>query len=82
MAAPHVTGVAALIASRHGRRTPIEMIQRLNRATDPLPCPPDPFNPSEPGPDGRPAHCTGTPAYNSFYAHGQINALKAVTAPR
>lgn len=78
MAAPHVTGVAALIASRFGHQSPEEMRQRLNRATDPLPCPPDPFNPTELGPDGKPAHCTGTTTYNSFYGHGQINALKAV----
>jgi hypothetical protein len=25
------------------------------------------------------AHCAGTLAYNSFYGHGQIDALKAVT---
>lgn len=80
MATPHVAGVAALIASRYGHQSPEEMRQRLNRATDPLACPSDPFNPSVLGPDGKPAHCSGTPSYNSFYGHGQINALKAVTA--
>jgi subtilisin family serine protease len=78
MAAPHVAGVAALIASRFGHQSPAEMRQRLNRATDPLPCPAGPFNPAYPGPDGKPAHCSGTTNYNSFYGHGQVNALKAV----
>jgi subtilisin family serine protease len=78
MAAPHVAGVAALIASRFGHQSPAQMRHRLNRATDGLPCPPGPYLPAEPGPDGQPAHCTGTTAYNSFYGHGQINALKAV----
>jgi subtilisin family serine protease len=78
MAAPHVAGVAALIASRFGHQSPEEMSQRLNRATDPLSCPAGPFNPTYPGPDGNPAHCSGTTSYNSFYGHGQINALKAV----
>lgn len=79
MAAPHVTGVAALIASRFGHQSTTQMRERLNRATDPLSCPPDPFNPTELGQDGKPAHCTGTTSYNSFYGYGQINALKAVT---
>jgi subtilisin family serine protease len=79
MAAPHVAGVAALIASRFGHQSTTQMRERLNRATDPLPCPPDPFNPTDVGQDGRPAHCTGTPSYNSFYGYGQITALKAVT---
>jgi lantibiotic leader peptide-processing serine protease len=80
MASPHVTGVAALIASRFGHLSPAEMTRRLNSATDPIPCPAGDFDPTYPGPDGKPAHCSGTPAYNSFYGHGQIDALKAVTA--
>jgi subtilisin family serine protease len=78
MAAPHVTGVAALIASRFGHQSPEEMQRRLNRATDPLACPPAPFDPVELGPDGQPAHCSATDARTSFYGNGQINALKAV----
>ena len=79
MAAPHVAGVAALIASRFGHQSPEEMGRRLNRATDPLACPPAPFDPLVPGPDGQPAHCSGPPFLDSFYGYGQINALKAVT---
>jgi subtilisin family serine protease len=80
MAAPHVAGVAALIASRFGRQTTEQMRDRLNRATSPIACPPAPFLPNELGPDGQPAHCSGTLEYNSFYGHGQIDALKAVRA--
>ena len=79
MASPHVAGVAALIASRFGHQSPRAMTRLLNQATDQLSCPPDPFDPGFPGPDGVTlAHCTGTTSYNSFYGHGQINALKAV----
>jgi subtilisin family serine protease len=79
MASPHVAGVAALIASRFGHQDPRTMTRLLNQATDQLSCPADPFNPGEFGPDGvHLAHCTGTPSYNSYYGHGQINALKAV----
>jgi lantibiotic leader peptide-processing serine protease len=81
MASPHVVGVAALIVSRFGHQDPETMTKLLNAATNQIPCPlvqPTPL-PDELGPDGKPAHCTGTLAYNSFYGHGQIDALKAVT---
>jgi lantibiotic leader peptide-processing serine protease len=79
MASPHVAGVAALIASRFGHQSPRSMTRLLNQATDQLTCPADPFNPGFFGPDGvHLAHCSGSPAYNSFYGYGQINALKAV----
>jgi subtilisin family serine protease len=81
MASPHVVGVAALIASRFGHQDPETMTRLLNAATNQIPCPliqPTP-RADELGPDGKPAHCTGTLAYNSFYGHGQIDALKAVT---
>jgi subtilisin family serine protease len=81
MASPHVAGVAALIASRYGHQDAATMTRLLNAATNQIPCPttqPTPL-PDELGPDGKPAHCTGTLAYNSFYGHGQIDALKAVT---
>jgi subtilisin family serine protease len=81
MASPHVVGVAALIVSRFGHQDPETMTRLLNAATNQIPCPttqPTPL-PDELGPDGKPAHCTGTLAYNSFYGHGQIDALKAVT---
>jgi lantibiotic leader peptide-processing serine protease len=73
MAAPHATGVAALIISRYGdARTPQNGKMRpqqvqayLENSADPLPC------------DAPP--CTGGAGYNSYYGHGQVNALSAVT---
>jgi subtilisin family serine protease len=87
MASPHVAGLAALIISRFGRDGhglgPADVLARLTSSADPLPCPPDPFNPTVPSPrfnpTAPPAHCVGTTAYNSFYGYGQINALTAVT---
>jgi subtilisin family serine protease len=87
MASPHVAGLAALIVSRFGRNgngvSPADVLDRLTSSADPLPCPPNPFNPAFPSPSfnpaAAPAHCEGTSAYNSFYGYGQINALKAVT---
>jgi subtilisin family serine protease len=87
MASPHVAGLAALIVSRFGRDgnglSPAQVLARLTSSADPLPCPPNPFNPTVPSPNynpaAGPAHCEGTPGNNSFYGSGQINALKAVT---
>jgi subtilisin family serine protease len=87
MASPHVAGLAALIISRFAPDgnglTPAQVLAHLTSSADPLPCPPDPFNPTVPSPrfnpTAPPAHCVGTTAYNSFYGYGQINALTAVT---
>ena len=82
MAAPHVAGIAALITARFGHQDPETMTQLLNAATNPIACPATqrvPRDASELGPDGKPAHCSGTLTYNSFFGHGQIDALKAVT---
>jgi subtilisin family serine protease len=87
MASPHVAGLAALIVSRFSRDggglSPARVLDRLTSSADPLPCPPDPFNPTVPSPNfnpaAGPAHCEGTNDNNSFYGYGQINALTAVT---
>jgi subtilisin family serine protease len=87
MASPHVAGLAALIVSRFGRDgnglSPEQVLAHLTSSADPLPCPPNPFNPTFPSPNfnpaAGPAHCEGTSSYNSFYGYGQINALTAVT---
>lgn len=73
MAAPHVSGVAALLVSARPGAGPEELTALLARYADPLPCP---------GPADDPAAaCTGG-ANNGFYGHGLVDALTAVSAPR
>ncbi len=95
MASPHVAGLAALIVSvfgngggsrqdnredgGHPRLSPDQVLNHLTETADPIACPPNPFNPKYPGPNGQPAHCEGTLAHNGFYGFGQINALRAVS---
>lgn len=71
MAAPHVSGVAALLASSRAQAGPAELAALLRRQADPLRCP------------SRPAHdsgsCTGG-VINSYSGHGLVNALTAVTS--
>ncbi|MFD7987205.1 S8 family serine peptidase [Kitasatospora indigofera] len=67
MASPHVTGVAALLASADPAATPADLRARLaSQATDTA-CPSD-------------SRCTGTTATNAFFGEGQVDALKAVGA--
>jgi subtilisin family serine protease len=76
MAAPHVSGVAALLASLHPRATPRQLTQLLNEQATPVACPSDyDLN----GTGTQDAYCTGDSSYNSFYGHGLVNALAAVT---
>jgi subtilisin family serine protease len=79
MASPHAAGVAALLASRGINSSAIAA--KLRATSDPIACPTDlsiyGFFPAVDG--GAPQVCTGGPAYNSFYGHGQVNALSAVT---
>ena len=77
MAAPHVTGVIALIFSQYGEIPQGKVQALITQTADPLPCPPNPF---DPGGSGRYlATCQGGLGYNSFYGHGQVNAYNAVT---
>ncbi|MFF2953385.1 S8 family serine peptidase [Kitasatospora sp. NPDC057965] len=66
MASPHVTGVAALIASANPTFTPADLRARIAAQANDVACPAS---------DGR---CTGTTAVNSFFGEGQVDALKAV----
>ncbi len=83
MASPHAAGVVALIISRYGdlktpqngKLRPGRAEQILNQTADPIPCPPSPYQPAG---ASRPASCQGGTPYNSFYGHGQVNALRAV----
>lgn len=76
MASPHVAGVAALAISAHGKMPPDAVSALINRTADPIPCPPNPFNPGPPY--NYSAVCQGGAGYNGFYGHGQVDALAAV----
>jgi lantibiotic leader peptide-processing serine protease len=81
MATPHVTGAAALVRSRYGGMSPSSVVARLKETADPLACPPNPYLwPDFPQfSNGEPQTCQGGAGYNSFYGHGLLNALQAVS---
>ncbi|MBY8851979.1 S8 family serine peptidase, partial [Saccharothrix sp. MB29] len=75
MAAPHVAGVAALLASTHPEAGAPELSRMLNAQAETLPCPADyDLN----GTGAQDAFCTGYSEYNGFYGHGVVDALAAV----
>jgi subtilisin family serine protease len=77
MAAPHASGVAALLASTHPSASPKELTQLLDSEADPVACPGDyDLN----GTGAQDAYCTGDSTYNSFYGHGLVDALAAVSS--
>ena len=83
MATPHVTGVAALTESRFGPLSPGKVAAMIGQTADSIACPDaatlalyDPF-PQES--NNKPQTCEGGAGYNSWYGHGQVNALSAVT---
>jgi lantibiotic leader peptide-processing serine protease len=89
MAAPHVSGVAALIISRfgdadnpqNGKMRPGQVSAMIGQTADPQPCPEslpagyEAFTQTS----GEPQECQGGPGHNSWYGKGQVNALRAVT---
>lgn len=78
MAAPHVSGVAALLASTHPEYSLRELRDALESQADATACPTD----YDLTGDGRQdAFCTGYAAYNGFYGHGMVDALAAVSVP-
>lgn len=79
MAAPHVAGVAALIAST-GVRSPGAIAARLANTADPLACPADTsfYGFFHSVSNGAPQVCQGGPGANSFNGRGQVNALRAL----
>ncbi|TQM03119.1 S8 family serine peptidase [Pseudonocardia kunmingensis] len=84
MAAPHVSGVAALVVSEHGTEDPQHpgqltmapeaVEQALTASAAQVACP-------APGAPGAGAPCEGDPAFNGHYGHGIVDALAALTAP-
>ena len=80
MASPHVAGVAALIMSQHPNWKPDKVAAAIKSTADPMACPADTsiyaFFPAVD--NGAPQVCTGSAQHNSFYGHGQVNALSAV----
>ncbi len=82
MASPHVTGVVALLESMG--MSPGAAAARVSSTADPMPCPTAEvlamyaFFPSVDDPTVAQA-CQGGPAYNSWFGHGQVNALSAVS---
>jgi subtilisin family serine protease len=76
MAAPHVAGVAALIASENPEATSQTITKMLTEEAEPLPCPAD-YDLDDTG--AQDAYCTGYKPYNGFYGHGLVDALAAVT---
>ncbi len=86
MAAPHATGVAALIVSRFGRPSkdgvtmnPADVERLLYRTATPTSCPkPRRFSYDVYG-EGQTHLCEGGTSKNGFYGHGVVNAWNAAT---
>lgn len=87
MAAPHATGVAALIISRYGHKdpklggvtlNPVQTGKILTRTATDTACPAPVYDYPD-RPDAFTSACTGTPELNSWYGHGIVDALAAVT---
>nr|WP_225955475.1 S8 family serine peptidase [Kibdelosporangium phytohabitans] len=77
MAAPHVSGVLALLASTHPNASPSTLTRLLNNQSQAVPCPAD-YDLS--GSGTQDAYCAGYAPYNGFYGHGLVDALAAVTS--
>jgi subtilisin family serine protease len=66
MAAPHASGVAALIASEHPRWSAERIKRALYETASPLPCPD--------------TVCRETKIGTTYYGHGMVDAASAVGA--
>lgn len=76
MAAPHVTGVAALAISRFGKMPTELLLTKLQLGATSLACPKSPY---QPYPEEMPAEtCEGAGIYNGFYGAGEVDALRTV----
>jgi hypothetical protein len=89
MASPHVAGTAALIISqfgdlsgKKGKMNPGQVQAFVDQTADPQPCPttlPPGYAAFTSVNNGAPHVCQGGTGYNSWYGHGQVDALNAVT---
>ncbi|MQA12081.1 MAG: S8 family serine peptidase [Pseudonocardiaceae bacterium] len=75
MAAPHVTGVAALLAAENPGSSPEELRRMMGDDARPVACPAD-YDMD--GSGTQDAYCAGYSGYNGFYGHGMVDALAAV----
>ncbi|SFB27216.1 Subtilase family protein [Amycolatopsis marina] len=75
MAAPHVTGAAALLAAT-GQTSPGPLRDALTEHAEPVPCPAD-YDVT--GNGSQDAYCAGYAGYNGFYGHGMpdVSATRA-----
>jgi subtilisin family serine protease len=71
MAAPHVAGVAALLAGEHPDWTPSQIADAIRAQADDKPCRRSEMN--------WVAGCVGTDAENSYAGEGMVDALAAVS---
>lgn len=90
MASPHVTGVAALVISRfgssqspqNGHLSPGQVAAIIGQTADSIDCPTVVqlalYAPFPSVSNGAQQQCQGGLGYNSWYGHGQVDALKAV----
>ena len=74
MAAPHATGVAALIRQSHSDWSPEAVAAALARSATPLACPVD-WQPLDEDDDRE--RCYGSVGRNSFFGAGLVNAAQA-----
>jgi subtilisin family serine protease len=81
MASPHVAGVMALILSQYPKISPGAAVAKLENTADPLSCPADvsayAFFPALDG--GAAQACQGGKGNNSWFGHGQVDALAAIS---
>jgi subtilisin family serine protease len=78
MAAPHVAGVLALLASSHPGAGPRQLRRVLDEQATSMACPAD-YDLT--GDGTQDAYCAGYEGFNGFYGHGMVDAMAAV-APR
>jgi subtilisin family serine protease len=76
MAAPHVTGVAALVMQLHPNWPPSAVAATLTRTATPMSCPPD-WEPL--GPNDERTRCTGGGGRTSFFGAGLVDAAAATS---